>query len=918
MSLVGEPPCVVAGRRIGAISTPDDQHIILSRRFFPRDQLAQILDRQTALEILECHCQTCSRHATALGKLSAAAQYIDNIIGLSTSSTREPSSSETCISLFGLFIYIGYPQFIIGFLEKRSRDIVLETDPTVFTYDIVTKYWPKFEKQHPIESKQLATKFCSHIHQFAVPSMDSGEYSVYGQNTILPFINEERIGTPNEQGEIMSEGSSGKVYAFEIYERYRKFPHFPNVKKYARKELEGTPPLLFYLEKTNLERVSRLGHKHIVKMIKAYKHGGIFNIIFPCAKTNLDHYLRDPVFNSSELRAGPLEASPLWNQMLGITTALNSIMEYSVSAKESSGSSERDRMIGFHFDLKPANILVEEDGNWVISDFGQATFIGPAGGASRIINQGGTDAYAPPEIDHLNETYSKRYDIWSLGCILLEFTAFIVRGYSGLCGSADEEFRGLDDVRRTKSLGPRGEDQRFFVKSEISGDYELKPEIKAFMEGLCKVERARHKRSRDFLQQVLALNLKMLEPKAENRIDIVDVVRQLSGIIQQGNLETAAGNPLSITPYDGERALGEPDIIGINVWQFGAQWEKASIRIFEGAEQMLRINSVVNNHSSDQWMARWEWQLIPEYAFRDDRNRADSDRHLYFARVGGTKFQVNHGAVFAFQDTNSDASVFQSVLIGQDVHESLPLVGVKVEKTTSLTHAFMKKLKSNKSGCDSSDFSGPVRVQLWSEKSEEPSESRHGSAFTKRTSTGLSFLSARRNRDALQNDEALPCRVVIFCERTMTTIIIKQNWRIEKQEKDQIPKSNPDTIRFVPTNAPRDPRFSATTFKPIDPSDKRCYPGIPLDKNMLRAHEEENEYDCRSVELQFRSADERETFQKKYHNLKFEWRKERKNIENTPRTPGTTPLPNRSHRGGNRAAYGRNPSGGSPDGDILK
>lgn len=86
-------------------------------------------------------------------------------------------------------------------------------------------------------------------------------------------------------------------------------------------------------------------------------------------------------------------------------------------------------------------------------------------------------------------------------------------------------------------------------------------------------------------------------------------------------------------------------------------------------------------------------------------------------------------------------------------------------------------------------------------------------------------------------------------------VIVKQNWRIEKHEKDQIPKSNPDIIRFVPTNAPRDSRFSATTFKPIDPSDKRCYPGIPLDKNMLRAQEEENEYDCRSVELQFRSAD---------------------------------------------------------------
>jgi len=224
MSLDGEPPCVVAGRRIGAISTPDDPHIILPRRFFPRDQLAQILDRQTALKILECHCQKCHRHATALGKLSAPAQHIDNIVGPPTSSAREPNSSETCISLFGLFIYIGYPQFIISFLQLRSRDIVLETDPTVFTYNTATKYWPRFERHHPAESKELATRFCGLIHQFAVPSMDSGEYSIYGQNTILPFINEERIGTPNEQGEIIPEGSSGNVYAFEIYERYRKFP----------------------------------------------------------------------------------------------------------------------------------------------------------------------------------------------------------------------------------------------------------------------------------------------------------------------------------------------------------------------------------------------------------------------------------------------------------------------------------------------------------------------------------------------------------------------------------------------------------------------------------------------------------------------------------------------------------------------
>ena len=51
-------------------------------------------------------------------------------------------------------------------------------------------------------------------------------------------------------------------------------------------------------------------------------------------------------------------------------------------------------------------------------------------------------------------------------------------------------------------------------------------------------------------------------------------------------------------------------------------------------------------------------------------------------------------------------------------------MGVKFEKTTSLTHTFMEKLKGNKSDSDSSDFSGPIRVQLWSERLEEPSEVR--------------------------------------------------------------------------------------------------------------------------------------------------------------------------------------------------
>jgi serine/threonine protein kinase len=179
------------------------------------------------------------------------------------------------------------------------------------------------------------------------------------------------------------------------------------------------------VEKENLEMANRLRDPHIVKIIKTYKHGSKYNIIFPLSRTNLRHYLREEQFVNP---ISPLEANPIWRQVLGIANALDRIINFGV--RDTLSANDRG-YYGFHFDLKPENILVENDGTLLISDFGQAAFV-ERGGSSRVDNHGGTEAYAPPEIDNLNERQTQRYDIWSLGCIFIEIVTVIVLGSNSL------------------------------------------------------------------------------------------------------------------------------------------------------------------------------------------------------------------------------------------------------------------------------------------------------------------------------------------------------------------------------------------------------------------------------------------------------------------------------------------------------
>lgn len=222
-------------------------------------------------------------------------------------------------------------------------------------------------------------------------------------------------------------------------------------------------------------------HPHFIQTIARYTHGARHFFIFPWA------------------RGGNLRN--LWKEQQSLSTAcasLNVNKEYSVGYIRwffeqllgLSGAVERlhnppNQPGGScrHGDLKPENILcfckaVPEAGylptdiKLVIADAGHAKIHEKATDlrGERTTTQAGTQTYTPPEVEvSSDKARSRRYDIWSLGCLYLEFLIWIMYGPRGL-----EAFH--DDVKRAQP----------YTFYRTNPDVSLKPEVQAWIDAIKK------------------------------------------------------------------------------------------------------------------------------------------------------------------------------------------------------------------------------------------------------------------------------------------------------------------------------------------------------------------------------------------------------------------------------------------------
>lgn len=226
----------------------------------------------------------------------------------------------------------------------------------------------------------------------------------------------------------------------------------------AIKRLYSSAEIEFQKEVTILKALAskKTKHPHLITLLCTFKHKGKYHLIFPYADANLRTYW--------EVRPSPSfdRATVLWSlrQMTGIAHALDSIHNFTVTYPLSVDGKvrlqqdaklwvdENEQLFGRHGDIKPENILwfkkapeIEDDnGVLQIADFGLGRFHG-RDSRSQVNPDGilGSPTYEPPECK-LYRPVSRAYDIWSLGCLFLEFVTWLLKGSAEIEGFSN--FRG--------------------------------------------------------------------------------------------------------------------------------------------------------------------------------------------------------------------------------------------------------------------------------------------------------------------------------------------------------------------------------------------------------------------------------------------------------------------------------------------
>jgi serine/threonine protein kinase len=211
-------------------------------------------------------------------------------------------------------------------------------------------------------------------------------------------------------------------------------------------------------ESNILARFQNQSHPHLIRVIAYYIQGKQHFFVFPWAREgNLRDFWRKEQNVSLNFSPADWVTCLEWffKQLTGISEAIRTLHH----PREDPNENCR------HGDLKPENILCfcKQDRssgsfpttvNLVVADAGLARVHEKATEfrIEKTKTSGGTTMYSPPESEtRVDEARTRRYDIWSLGCLYLEFLIWLLYGSEAL-----NNFRDLI-----------GHDQPYYEKSPI-------------------------------------------------------------------------------------------------------------------------------------------------------------------------------------------------------------------------------------------------------------------------------------------------------------------------------------------------------------------------------------------------------------------------------------------------------------------
>jgi serine/threonine protein kinase len=197
-----------------------------------------------------------------------------------------------------------------------------------------------------------------------------------------------------------------------------------------------------------LRRLNPQQDVHLIRLLATYEYRGHCHLILPWADGgNLQNLWKACHPQVSSEPRDPTVARWMSVQILGLARALQKIHYCRMDRNDINSLSPNGKVqeYGRHGDLKPENILwfkgntrsvTSEEakfGTLKIADFGFADFHSKHSKSDvhRSAVGGYTQTYSAPEFD-VTQSISPQYDIWSFGCILMQFVVWYLEGWQGV------------------------------------------------------------------------------------------------------------------------------------------------------------------------------------------------------------------------------------------------------------------------------------------------------------------------------------------------------------------------------------------------------------------------------------------------------------------------------------------------------
>ncbi|KAF6834742.1 protein kinase domain-containing protein [Colletotrichum musicola] len=359
--------------------------------------------------------------------------------------------------------------------------------------------------------------------------------------------NDEMCPLPYREDKKIGDGSFGNVFKVKIVKGHFITNGNPNTSdvEVARKDYvyEDNAKQSFEDEIKAMAKISGgiLTHDNILQNFCTLEIEGTtpkFSLFMPLAIMDLNTYM-----NSDRNTMDTDARRRLIRSALGLARGLQHL-HGGIETRDG------DRLVCYHMDLKPANILLfpderrgdepphEDDRIWKISDFGISRVkeiqkntgrdkvldlrqlfksTEKESGASATRNRRGRGTYLPSEAEMSSREMNHKSDVWSLGCVISELFTYM-----------EEGSEGLDRYSKKRLQQSRERADVFYQTSKFGNGYGMNTEVHSQHKRLIKTAERRWSWEGEAVADMLEfLENKVLQPDKNKRCNAAEVASVL-------------------------------------------------------------------------------------------------------------------------------------------------------------------------------------------------------------------------------------------------------------------------------------------------------------------------------------------------------------------------------------------------------